>query len=73
MDNDVPKHQKKSVPSRHKKWGLRVWSYWFKQYWLPQWYSTEKARDAAYNNLISKAKQNKTMDSEHRPLIKVER
>ena len=51
-DPEVPKHLKKA--QRRKKYGISHWSRWFKKWCLPTWYTTEKARDQAFDNLTTK-------------------
>jgi hypothetical protein len=53
-DPEVPLHRKKAVSSRQKKYGVEQWSRWFKKWCFPTWYRTEKARDQAFENLITK-------------------
>jgi len=64
------RHRKKAP--RHKKFGIQQWSNYLKAWGFGHWYSTEKARDQAYDDLGKKTQilRDHDMDS---PLRKIER
>jgi hypothetical protein len=49
--DERPRHFKRAVKPRHKKYGIEQWSTWFKKWCHRQWYVTEKARDQALEDL----------------------
>jgi hypothetical protein len=71
-DPEVPKHQKKALPARQKKYGIEQWSRWFGRWCLPTWYRTEKARDQAFENQITKTTILRQSNYDN-PLRKVDR
>lgn len=53
-DPELSLHRKKALPPRRKKFGVEQWSRWLGKWCFPTWYVTEKARDQAYENLMTK-------------------
>ena len=51
-DPEIPRHKKKAMPSRKKKWGIEYWSNWFQQWFPNGWYGSERQRDQAYESLV---------------------
>ena len=52
-DDEKPRHHKRALKPRRKKYGIEQWSDWF-QSWrhCRRWYTTEAARDKALADLI---------------------
>jgi len=49
--DDTPRHVKKATPPRRKRWGIERWSTWFQEWWCAGWYTSERARDQALEDL----------------------
>jgi hypothetical protein len=68
-DAECPRHFKRAVKSRYKKWGIEQLSHWFKKWFIRQWYKTEEARDQALEDL-QKRTHNILKGTEHEPLYR---
>jgi hypothetical protein len=64
--DDRPRHVKRAVKPRRKKYGIEQWSRWFKKWCHRQWYATAKARDQALEDL-KRHTCNVLKDTDHEP------